>query len=114
MSGQHGQHPLAAEVAPPAPRQPGRHIVRLGGQVAQALRILAHAAQDRVDETGEALRARVVGKAHGEVDGRAVGHVEMQDLRRAHMQDVVEVTGLSWQRPVEEARQRPRDGTTMA
>ena len=39
--------------------------------------------QHRVDHAGGVLQALAAGQAHGQVDGRMIGNIEEQDLRRS-------------------------------
>ena len=88
--------------------EPVRRVVALGELGRQRIALVAgDAAQDAVDQPGEARGARVgFGVGDGEVDGGAVGDVEEQDLRRGDMQHMRELMRIGRQRPLE-PRARP-------
>ena len=62
--------------------------------------------QHRVDQSRKPRRARIgFGMGDGEVDGRAVGHVKKQDLRRRDIEDVRKGRRVGRQRPIEPLRE---------
>ena len=91
--------------------EPFRRVVAFVELGRQSVALVAgDAAQDAVDQAGEALGARVgLGVRDGEVDRGAVGDVEEQDLRGSDVQHMRKLMRIGRQRPLEPPRDQPRN-----
>jgi hypothetical protein len=98
------------------PRRKHRHA---GAYLVQhRLLLAAEPAKKRIDQIGETRRTRIAPRLlDGEIDSRMIRHLEKQDLRRRHREDVAQVARTLGQRLVEEAvedridsRQLPQAG----